>query len=99
VLAALGEAERYPDLIVADLRLGDDASGLAAIARMRDELGEPVPALVVSGDLRAGTAREVREAGFLLLAKPVVPASLEAAASTLVASRDHAENLPAPMPW
>jgi len=71
----------------------------AAIARMRDELGEPVPALVVSGDLRAGTAREVREAGFLLLAKPVVPASLEAAASTLVASRDHAENLPAPMPW
>ena len=87
VLAALGEAERYPDLIVADLRLGDDASGLAAIARMRDELGEPVPALVVSGDLRAGAAREVREAGFMLLAKPVVPASLEAAASTLVASR------------
>jgi len=99
VLAALGEAERYPDLIVADLRLGDDASGLAAIARMRDELGEPVPALVVSGDLRAGTAREVREAGFLLLAKPVVPASLEAAASTLVASRDHAESRPAPMRW
>nr|MBP6564779.1 hybrid sensor histidine kinase/response regulator [Burkholderiales bacterium] len=87
VLAALGEAERYPDLIVADLRLGDDASGLAAIARMRDELGEPVPALVVSGDLRAGAAREVRAAGFMLLAKPVVPASLEAAASTLVASR------------
>jgi hypothetical protein len=29
----------------------------------------------------------VRAAGFMLLAKPVVPASLEAAASTLVASR------------
>lgn len=84
VLAALGEAERYPDLIVADLRLRDDASGLAAIARMRDELGETVPALVVSGDLGAGAAREVRDAGFLLLAKPVVPASLEAVASTLV---------------
>jgi len=84
VLAGLGEAERYPDLIVADLRLRDDASGLAAIARMRDELGETVPALVVSGDLGAGAAREVRDAGFLLLAKPVVPASLEAVASTLV---------------
>lgn len=84
VLAALGETERYPDLIVADLRLGEDASGLAAIARLRDELGEPVPALVVSGDLGATAEREVREAGLLLLAKPVVPASLEAAASTLV---------------
>ena len=86
VLAALGAAERYPDLIVADLRLADDASGLDAIARLRDELGEPVPALVVSGDLGAAAAREVRDAGFLLLAKPVVPASLEAVASTLVAS-------------
>ncbi|MEO8486898.1 MAG: ATP-binding protein, partial [Betaproteobacteria bacterium] len=87
VLAALGEVERYPDLIVADLRLSDGASGLAAIARLRDELGEPVPALVVSGDLGASAAREVREAGFLLLQKPVVPASLEVAASTLVAAR------------
>ena len=85
VLAALGEVERYPDLIVADLRLSDGASGLAAIARLRDELGERVPALVVSGDLGANAEREVREAGFLLLPKPVVPASLEVAASTLVA--------------
>ncbi|CAG0989325.1 two-component system, sensor histidine kinase [Burkholderiales bacterium] len=84
VLAALGEVGRYPDLIVADLRLDDDASGLAAIARLRDELGVCVPALVVSGDLRAAAEREVRSAGFMLLAKPVVPASLEAAASTLV---------------
>ena len=79
VLAALGEVERYPDLIVADLRLADGTSGLAAIARLRDELGEQVPALVVSGDLGAGAARDVREAGFVLLPKPVVPASLEAA--------------------
>lgn len=85
VLAALGEVERYPDLIIADLRLADDASGLAAIERLRRELGEPVPALVVSGDLREAAAREVREAGHLLLPKPVVPASLEAAASSLVA--------------
>src|SRR6185369_11554613 len=48
--------ERYPDLIVADLRLGAGASGLAAIARLRDELGERVPALVVSGDTGASAA-------------------------------------------
>lgn len=85
VLAALGEVERYPDLIIADLRLAGEASGLAAIERLRREFGEPVPALVVSGDLREVAAREVREAGHLLLPKPVVPASLEAAASNLVA--------------
>jgi CheY-like chemotaxis protein len=85
VLAALGESERYPDLIVADLRLSDGESGLAAIARLRDELGERVPALVVSGDLGASAEREVRDAGFLLLPKPVMPASLEVAASTLMA--------------
>jgi CheY-like chemotaxis protein len=86
VLEALGAVERYPDLIVADLRLGDGASGLAAIARLRDELGERVPALVISGDTGASAEREVRDAGFVLLRKPVVPASLEVAASALVAA-------------
>jgi len=84
VLEALGEVERYPDLIVADLRLSEGACGLAAIARLRHEFGAPVPALVVSGDLSPRAEREVREAGLLLLPKPVVPASLEVAASALV---------------
>ncbi|MFO1282405.1 MAG: ATP-binding protein [Burkholderiales bacterium] len=86
VLDALGEVGRYPDLIVADLRLGGDASGLDAIARLRGEFGLPIPALVVSGDLRETSEREVRAAGLDLLAKPVVPSSLEAAATGLVAA-------------
>ncbi|MBN8478656.1 MAG: hybrid sensor histidine kinase/response regulator, partial [Burkholderiales bacterium] len=86
VLAALGEAGRYPDLIVADLRLADDANGLDAIAHLRDQFGTTIPALVVSGDLRESSEREVRGAGLALLSKPVVPASLEAAATGLVAA-------------
>ena len=39
-----------PDLIVADLRLADGASGHRRDRALRDELGEPVPALIVSGD-------------------------------------------------
>ena len=88
VLAALGEVERYPDLIIADLRLSGDTSGLAAIERLRRELGEPVPALVVSGDSGASAEREVSDAGLVLLRKPVAPASLEAAATSLVARHD-----------
>ncbi len=86
VLTALGAIERYPDLIVADLRLADDDCGLAAVARLRDELGEDVPALVVSGDNGAEAAREVRAAGLPMLGKPVVAAALKAASAALVAS-------------
>ncbi|MBS0320353.1 MAG: response regulator, partial [Proteobacteria bacterium] len=85
VLDALGHLECYPDLIVADLRLGGGQSGLAAIARLRDELGVPVPALVVSGDLGAAAARDVHAAGFPLLAKPVDAAALKTAAAAFVA--------------
>ncbi|HEX4885699.1 MAG TPA: response regulator, partial [Casimicrobiaceae bacterium] len=84
-LRALGRLERYPDLIVADLRLDRGASGLEAVARMRDELGVDIPALVVSGDVSADAARSVRSAGLALLAKPVVPATLAGAASVLLA--------------
>jgi CheY-like chemotaxis protein len=92
-LAALGRLERYPDLIVADLWLDGGASGLDAIARLRDELGRSVPAIVVSGDTSVEAVRSVRLAGLSLLAKPVVPGALEAAAAALVASA------PADSPW
>jgi signal transduction histidine kinase/CheY-like chemotaxis protein len=84
-LAALGRLERYPDLIVADLRLAEHGSGLDAIARIRDELGVAIPAIVVSGDTGADASGAVRGAGLSLLPKPVVPAALEAAAAALVA--------------
>ena len=85
-LAELGRLDRYPDLIVADLRLGRDATGLDAVATIRDELGLRVPALVVSGDTSLAATHAVRAAGLALLPKPVVPAVLAAAASALVAT-------------
>lgn len=69
------------DLIVADLRLADGASGLDAIATLRDALGHRTPALVVSGDTGPAARTEVRKAGLRLLAKPVVAATLEHAAA------------------
>lgn len=85
-LAALGQLERYPDLIVADLRLDSEASGLQAVATLRDELGMRVPALVVSGDTSLAASQAVRAAGIALLPKPVVPGALAAAAAALIAS-------------
>jgi len=85
LLAALGRAERYPDLVVADLRLADGGSGVEAVRTLRDELGFVVPALLVSGDLGAAAERDARAAGLMLLGKPVVPAVLQALAAALIA--------------
>ena len=85
-LAELGRLERYPDLIVADLRLDRDRNGLDAVATLREELGTRVPALVVTGDTSIAATHAVRSAGFAMLPKPVVAGALAAAAAALVAS-------------
>jgi signal transduction histidine kinase/ActR/RegA family two-component response regulator len=81
------------DLIVADLRLAEGASGLDAVAALRNALGRQVPALIVSGDTGADARTEVRRAGLRLLAKPVVAATLEhAAAMALLAEAATSES-------
>ncbi len=85
LMLALGKVARYPDLVVADLRLGDGASGVVTVRALRDELGFAVPALIVSGDTSAAAERAARSAGLTLLPKPVVANVLEAVATALVA--------------
>jgi signal transduction histidine kinase/CheY-like chemotaxis protein len=86
LLEDLGSAARYPDVLLADLRLAHGALGTDAIARVRDELGVPVPALLVSGDTGAEAAAIARRAGIPLLGKPVDAGTLEAALARLIAS-------------
>jgi signal transduction histidine kinase len=85
LLASCGDAVRYPDLIVADLRLEGGASGVEAVLRLRNEFGAAIPALVISGDTGSAAECRVREAGLALLPKPVVAATLKSAAVALVA--------------
>ncbi|MDE2003170.1 MAG: hybrid sensor histidine kinase/response regulator, partial [Betaproteobacteria bacterium] len=84
LMTRIGDIARYPDLVVADLRLADGDSGIRAVRRLRDELGYPVPAIIVSGDTGTHADREARAAGLLLLGKPVVPSTLEAAAVSTI---------------
>ena len=91
-LAWLGTLGRYPDLIVADLRLAGGRQGLGEVHALRDELGLAIPALIVSGDTSAGAEREVRAAGLALLGKPVIPVALEAAAIALLARTAEGRN-------
>lgn len=77
-LAALGNLERYPDLIVADHRLCDSETGTQVIARIRAELGIAVPAILITGTTVFGLADEVARIDCELLHKPVVPRELQA---------------------
>jgi PAS domain S-box-containing protein len=78
--AVLRNARRIghtPDLIVSDYRLGERVTGAEAIARLRRELGDDIPAIVITGDSSSATLREVRAAGYPVLHKPVDPDQLE----------------------
>jgi len=70
-LEGLADFERYPDAVVSDLRLGAAGDGLQAIARIRNELGFAIPALVVTGDTAPASVREIEATGLEWLAKPV----------------------------
>ncbi len=81
------------DLIVADLRLAEGASGIDEVARLRKALGATIPALIVSGDTSEEARAEVARAGLQLLAKPLVAATLEHAVAMLREQR-HDSNAP-----
>jgi CheY-like chemotaxis protein len=80
LLRSIGTLERYPDLIVADLRLAASTSGIDAVRRLRDEFGLDIPAIIVSGDTGTHADREARRAGLTLLPKPVLGEALRRAA-------------------
>jgi CheY-like chemotaxis protein len=54
LLDALGELGSYPDLLIADYRLGNGETGTDVIARVRDELGIRLPAVLVSRGAQSG---------------------------------------------
>jgi signal transduction histidine kinase len=76
MLTALGDHGRYPDLIVADYRLGDGALGTDAVALLRHELGQHIPAMLISGDSSTEAISAMREASLHVLLKPVLPQEL-----------------------
>ena len=67
-----------PALVIADYRLEDGATGVAAIAAVRRRFGAAVPAIVVTGSSMTGHDKEALEHDFHLLIKPVLPNKLRA---------------------
>jgi signal transduction histidine kinase len=87
ILAALGEARRYPDLVIVDYRLARGELGTDVVARMRAELGMPLPAALISGDTSPVTLSVMRASGFEVLSKPVLARDLRMIAERLLKTR------------
>lgn len=71
----LVEGGLQPDLIVSDYRMPGEMNGCELIQSLRNSLGM-VPALLISGDTGTDILRHAKQAGLILLAKPVKPAQL-----------------------
>jgi CheY-like chemotaxis protein len=72
----LAEMGRRPDVILADLHLRDDHSGVDAVAALRAGAGTPVPAFLFTGDTGATGSQEAQPADLPVLRKPLAPARL-----------------------
>ncbi len=73
--AQLRAAERTPDVIVSDFRLGAGINGVAAVDALRAEFGAATPALLITGDDALGHSIPNDDSTLQILHKPV-PAAL-----------------------
>jgi two-component system, sensor histidine kinase len=83
-LACLAEQDRPPDLIISDYWLADGANGIQVINRLRETVGSPIAALLISGDTVPERLQEARAKGYHLLHKPVMPMALRALVNRLL---------------
>ncbi|CAA7618368.1 PAS domain-containing protein [Magnetospirillum sp. UT-4] len=79
-LAALDGAGARPDVILADLRLGEYGGGIGAVDAIRRHTGVEAPALLFTGDTEAPDSG----AGIRVLRKPLDPRRLKAELADLL---------------
>ncbi|MBP7658830.1 MAG: HAMP domain-containing protein [Burkholderiaceae bacterium] len=60
-----------PELLLVDFQLDDGDDGLAVVKRLRVALHQPVPALIMTGDVSALTRQRIADSGLPMLEKPV----------------------------
>jgi|GEM_PF-1764458 len=66
-----------PDLIIADYRLSEGRTGIAAIKTVREHFSSHIPAVLLTGDTSPEQLTEIRTSGFPFLHKPVAVPELK----------------------
>ena len=83
--AAARARGRPPDLVLTDYRLDDGETGVQTIEALRADLGEPLPALIVSAESGEAIRRLADPLGVPVLEKPVAEAQLRRVLRDLLA--------------
>jgi two-component system CheB/CheR fusion protein len=83
---AADEAIR-PDLLIAGYKLPNGFNGLQVVGTLREALHRPIPAIILTSDASADTARDIARRGFIHLNKPVKAAELLGLTQTLLAAQ------------
>ncbi|MFC4765127.1 ATP-binding response regulator [Dyella koreensis] len=92
-LEAVESWSQPPDIVISDLRLRDNESGLEVLAALdrhflRDG-AEPFPRLLITGETRSDRLREIMAAKIPVLYKPVSPEQLREAMVTVWNAAKH----------
>jgi len=76
-----------PDVMLVDYRL-DQENGLDVVRILGDHLGVAIPGAFITADNSDEVKLLIRDAGFLMLQKPIKPAALRATLTSLLRGRD-----------
>ena len=68
--------EPAPDVLICDYRLREGQTGAEAIALLRQNWGQEIPAILITGDTAPVRLREALDSGIPLINKPVRPETL-----------------------
>lgn len=76
--AVAAATARCPDIVIADYHLDDDATGDAAVDRVRTACPGAIPAIIITADRTPELRDALTGAGLHVLQKPIKPAQLRA---------------------
>lgn len=83
----LSNTTETPTLLIIDKRLANDENGIDVIERIREEVNETTPALLMTGDI-SGFDEVTNETSVQIMHKPVEPNEIKRTISDLITSSD-----------
>jgi len=78
----------HPDVVLCDLGLGNEESGVDVVARIREHCGTAVACAFVTGESAPERIAAARATGYPIAFKPTAPVRLRALLEHLIRSRD-----------
>lgn len=90
-MQSLSEANRTPDLVIADYLLQQGEKGSHAIRDIQRRWGEDIPGLLLTGDVEPQRLKEAAASGFQVVHKPIQPDRLKAVVAKKIESKKPGE--------